>query len=235
MKQEGARVSARARWIAISLAGLTIAVAWMAELSIRWRVERQYREALESRKVLQVEVSKLQVERDQLSATLTAERQRTGELSSALSSKETELQETIERLAQEDYVVQELHGKLTVMQSQIDRLQGELAVTLKGTLNPSAKQDGGAVELQRVVVNQDSPSTAAEQGKVVSVHPEWGFVVVNLGWDAVEIGDVVSIYRNEQLMAKARIERVQEQVSAATLLPEWVRTEVQVDDTVRAL
>ena len=78
-------------------------------------------------------------------------------------------------------------------------------------------------------------SGADWQGRVISVHSEWQFVVTNLGWDAVDVGEVVSIYRQDKLLAKARIERVQERASAATLLPEWLHAEVQVNDVVRVL
>jgi hypothetical protein len=69
----------------------------------------------------------------------------------------------------------------------------------------------------------------------MSVHPDWKFIIVNLGWDHVNIGDTVSIFRNEALLGKARIERVQQEAAAATLLPEWRQAEVRVDDVVRAL
>ena len=59
--------------------------------------------------------------------------------------------------------------------------------------------------------------------------------MIDLGWDAVRIGDTVSIVRNGQLLAKARIDRVQEGVSAATLLSDWETAEIHVNDLVRVL
>jgi hypothetical protein len=85
-----------------------------------------------------------------------------------------------------------------------------------------------------VVVTQPGAAEDEARGHVLSVNPQWKFVVFDLGWDAVRIGEVVSIYRNEELLGKARVERVQEKVSAATLLPDWAKTEVRVNDIVRA-
>ena len=59
--------------------------------------------------------------------------------------------------------------------------------------------------------------------------------MISLGWDAVRIGDVVSIFRNDQLQAKAKIERVQEGVCAATVLPDWKTEAIQLNDLVRIL
>jgi len=91
------------------------------------------------------------------------------------------------------------------------------------------------IELEKVVVTHPASPAPGLQGRVLSVNPEWHFVVIDLGWDVVNIGDVVSIYRNDQLLGKARVERVQEQVCAAALLPEWVESQVQVNDVVRVL
>jgi hypothetical protein len=67
------------------------------------------------------------------------------------------------------------------------------------------------------------------------VHKEWSFVVVSLGWNSVKIGDTISILRDDRLLAKAKVERVQEDVSAATLLPDWQDVEVAVNDLVQVL
>ena len=90
-----------------------------------------------------------------------------------------------------------------------------------------------AVELERVLVSSDGASPL--QGRVISVHPEWNFVVIDLGWDAVKIGDTISILRNEAVLAKAKVERVQEGVSAAAVLPEWDADGIEVNDRAQLL
>ena len=83
------------------------------------------------------------------------------------------------------------------------------------------------------MVSRDT--SAALQGRVISVHPEWDFVVIDLGWDAVKIGDTVSIVRNDELLAKAKVERVQEGVCAAAVMPEWDAKTIQINDRVQLL
>ena len=88
------------------------------------------------------------------------------------------------------------------------------------------------MQLERIVVSR---TDAGLHGRVLSIDKNWNFVVVDLGWSAVGIGDTLSIYREEQLLAKARVERVQEGICAASLLPEWSTAEIRVNDQVRAL
>ena len=89
------------------------------------------------------------------------------------------------------------------------------------------------IELQRIVVSGET--SPAFLGRIVSVHHDWDFVIIDLGWDAVKVGDTVSIIRGNQLLARARVDRVQEGVCAATVLPEWETESVRVNDTVQIL
>jgi hypothetical protein len=157
------------------------------------------------------------------------------QLLQTVAAKSQALETVIDRLAEEEEVIRELQEKLLAMQRQFNLLQGELAIALQArTANPPLASR--MVQLEKVVVASPATSTPTEtQGRVVSVHPQWRFVVIDLGWDLVRLGDIVSIYRNEHLLGKARIERVQEQVAAATLLPEWTEVEIQVNDVVRIL
>jgi len=121
------------------------------------------------------------------------------------------------------------------MGREFDLVQGELALSLQQQGGASGTREGW-IRLEKVVVGEPGAATAAGfEGRVVSIHPEWQFIVVDLGWDAVTIGDVVSIYRGEQFLAKARVDRVQEAVCAATVLPEWQQAVLQVNDAVRPL
>jgi hypothetical protein len=96
------------------------------------------------------------------------------------------------------------------------------------------------VELEKVTVSPggppalraDRPGGATVSGRVLEVNREWQFVVVDLGWDVLAIGDVLGVYRNGALIAKVGVERVQEQVAAATILPDYREAAVAVEDQV---
>ena len=197
--------------------------------------EQRYREAVGARQHVELQYGEVLATHQRLQEELSAERRRSQELTEAFGTLRGRLEEAVGRLADETRNVRELQQRLAAMQEQMNQLRGELALTLQP---PAARAEAAApaeaVELERILV-QDAATAATEQGHVISVHDDWHFIIISLGWDAVKIGDTVSIFRDEQLLAKARIERVQEAVSAASLLPEWQTTEVHVNDLVRPL
>ena len=230
-------MSPQAKRTAFIVVGLGLVVISLSQWAARQRLEHRYQDALTARKQLELELGELRADRERLSEVLATEQQRVAQLSATLTAKDVEQQEMMDRLVQEERLIQELQGRLLAMQLQFDRLQGELAVALQGRASGARPTAGKMVQLERVVVTHAATSAATPglQGRVISFDPEWRFVVVDLGWDVVNIGDTVAIYRNDQLLGKARIERVQEQMSAAALLPEWVEAEIQVNDVVRVL
>ena len=228
-------MSVGAKRIIIGIVASGLAAAWIGEAIARRKVQRGYEETLRARRKLELELGGLRAEREQLAQSLTSEQRRSEELTAKLNARDQELREVVSRLAQEEYIVSELQGRVVAMQHQLDQLQGELAVNFQERTEGGAAAPGGMVHLEKVVVTKPQAGKTALNGRVLSVHPEWRFVVVDIGWDRVTIGDVVSIYRDNQLLGKARIERVQEQVSAATLLPEWNKSEIKINDLVRAL
>jgi len=230
-------VSNRRQLILVAVAGIVLVGFSVSEHLYRRLFERRYEIVLESQRQLESHLRQVLAANHQLLAHLVGELQRSQKLEEHVAQKNRELDETFARLGEEHLAVEALNSRLTAMEKQMDRLQAELAMALDGKV-PMAKsasldRNKAAVELERIVVSrQDSAET---QGRVLSVHPDWRFVVVNLGWNQVRIGDTVSIFRNDKLLAKAKVERVQEDLAAATLLPEWQPSEVQVNDLVKPL
>ncbi len=231
--KEGHRVN-RGRRILVSGLGVMLVAAAIEEHLSRGLMARRLHETLEGRRQLELQFGEVLATHQQITSQLKNEQQRSQQLSTALADAQKKLEETTARLAAETRTVHELEQRLASTQHEASQLQGELAVALQQTGQKNAQaESSSAVQLERVVVSD--VSTPALQGRVVSVHRDWNFVVIDLGWDAVRIGDMVSIFHNDQLLAKARIERVQEGVAAATLLPEWQKTEIHVNDLVRVL
>jgi hypothetical protein len=221
------------RRVVFIVIGLGLIGGTLIEASTRLRIQTRYQTALREKRRLETQLAQLRSERDRLFEVLKSEQRRAEQSSQQLVQKDQQLQDVLARLAQEDLIVNDLQQRLQATQLHADRLQEELVLALNAASSGSISAK--AVELERVIVEPAGAQAPSPNGRVVSVHPEWRFVVVDLGWDSVEIGDVISIYRRDQLLGKARVERVQEAAAAATLLPEWAGTEIQVDDVVRAL
>ena len=88
------------------------------------------------------------------------------------------------------------------------------------------------IELEKIVVK----STQELTGKVLSLDKEHGFIVVDLGNDnSLKLGDVLSVYRDNQFIGKAQVEKIEEKSSAAVILSDWQNTEFKENDTVKRL
>ena len=215
--------------IALMIAGIG---AGIGEHLHRRILQRRYRDVVESKRELTLQIAEMRARAERFEADMQVERRRSHELTQALASTRGRLEEATGRLAEEQRAVRELQGRVASMTQQMDQTQEELARTVNAPRATTASE-GSPVQLDRIIVSQADASFL--QGRVVSVHPEWDFLILDLGWKAVKVGEIVSIFRKDQLLAKARVERVQEGVCAATLLPEWQKAEIQVNDLVRLL
>lgn len=221
------------RRILVLVLGAVLAGAAAGEHLFRRLIQRRYRQAVEGRQQLERQVGGILATHRQLASDLATERGRTQELTNAFAEKSAELEKAVARLTEESQTVRTLQGRLAAMERQMDHLQGELATVLQNRAAGAPQGKPLTVHLERIVVGKAGASNL--QGRVVSVHEDWRFVIIDLGWDIVKVGDTVSIFRNEQLLAKARVERVQEVVSAATLLPNWESASIHVNDRVELL
>jgi hypothetical protein len=219
--------------LVIAAAGIILVGAVAREHAYRRQAERQYRDVAQARRELELRVGEILASHQRLQQDLTQSQQRSQELSETLASTRVELERTVARLTEESQNARSIHTRFSSMQHQMDQLQGELAVTLEQRHAEATAKGAGAIQLERVIVSDAAASDV--RGRVVSIHPDWGFVVINLGWDAVRIGDTVSIFHEDQLLAKARVDRVQEGICAATILPAYRADDIHVNDLARIL
>ena len=222
-----------ARVVVIGAVGVILTGIAAGEDVARRIITRRYHQMVEARRQLELQVGEMVATHEQLKNDLGQAQQRSQELTEALAQTRTQLESAVGRLTQEARTGRELQQRLGSVQQQMEQLQGELAVTLQSRQAKPAAANEVAVQLERVVVSD--ADAEALKGRIVSIHKDWNFVVIDLGWDAVRIGDMVSILRNGQLLAKARVDRVQEGVCAATILPEWETAEIRINDLVRIL
>lgn len=223
----------RPRQILSAVVGIAVIGAVTGEAQYRRGLEHRYRQAVEARQHVELQFGEVLATHDQLKTELDHERQRSKELSDALMMMRGRLEEAVGHLTEEAGKTQELQTRLSVMQSHMNQLQGELALALQQVGGGPPAEAADAVQLERIVVSNTEAS--GSNGRVVSINRDWNFVVIDLGWDTVRIGDTISIFRGDQLLARARVERVQEGVCAATLLPEWQAAEVRINDVVKIL
>ena len=79
----------------------------------------------------------------------------------------------------------------------------------------------------------EQSAMAATEGKVLVINKEYNFVVVNLGSkDGIEVGDVFSLYHNNQLVGDVKVEKVHDSMSAAGFSSADMQNKVSEGDKV---
>ncbi|GEM_PF-5875152 len=119
-----------------------------------------------------------------------------------------------------------LSQRLTEEKNAIGEMSKQISIAKEGLENRIKGLIGQGVSLKPVVVK------AHNDAQVVAVNTEFGFVVTNLGGADFKIGRLISIYRDEVVIAHAKVDRIRDGMSTAVLLPEWKGVEIRVGDSV---
>ena len=104
--------------------------------------------------------------------------------------------------------------------------------SLKTRLDKMMARSPEEVDLGQIVVNV-RPSF---EGTVLVVNDKFKFVVVDVGrHEAIDIGTLFNVYRQDQFIGRVQVEQVRESVAACKILPEWTLQDIQEDDRVKEL
>lgn len=132
--------------------------------------------------------------------------------------------------------LKELEEAKTQYESKLDTLKADLKPynqrtadqqISSETIPPSS--DKPKVELDKIVVNPNQ----GVRGKVLSFDKDAEFIVTSIGLkQGVKSGDVLSVYRGDEYLGDARVTRVQEELSAADIIPPFSSRKIRKNDIV---
>jgi hypothetical protein len=81
-----------------------------------------------------------------------------------------------------------------------------------------------------------APQEPALQGQVIVVNREYDFIVVNLGSShGLVLGQEFQIVRGEQVLGRVKVEKIYDELSAATILPESNEEAIREGDLLKAI
>lgn len=87
----------------------------------------------------------------------------------------------------------------------------------------------GAVDLGKIVMRKSSGSAAHVQ----SIDDLYHFIIINAGVrDGLKKGTVLNVLREDHFIARVIVQKVSQNSSAALIVPEWTKENIQIDDTV---
>lgn len=174
-------------------------------------------------------------EKDDIADTLKntlIQREEQLELSTTtLREMELKIRELSSQLGQERLAIGQLSDELTDIKTRFG-LAVDRNKILEKKIGELKSEASDTVELAKIVVK----SMPRLSGKIISVNEDFGFVVIDLGrQDALDVGTIFSVYRQEDLIGKVQIEEVRDQISAATVLPGWANSQIKINDVVEEL
>lgn len=177
-----------------------------------YEVQTHQSELLEERSIYEKEEKQLVAVKDKAS-TLSSEL-------SELTKQESSLTSDLNQVKRE---YDSLLAKLQSLRDEKNSLEDKV----KTRISPKE-----GVELKKIVVRISPPV----QGKIIEVNREFDFAVINLGErDDMQEGDIIGIYRNNSLIAKAVLENTYKEMSSITVFSEWSDANLYNGDIVKVL
>ncbi|MBU4589896.1 MAG: hypothetical protein KKG01_03125 [Candidatus Omnitrophica bacterium] len=185
--------------------------------------QKQLVKTIEAKKVVEFNLTKTFRAKEIVEQKFDTERKRTTALEKEVEDKENQISFTLDKLEKEVTARREAEAQLLIAVREKRTLKAELKKFTKAT---------ETIELEKIVVK----STSSLIGEVLMVNKEHNFIVVDLGRASnLGFGDLLSIYRDDEFIGKAEVERVNEKTCAAAILPDWQDVEFKENDEARRL
>lgn len=193
------------------------------EKRLRVLAQKQLTQTIEEKKEVENKLVGVLAAKEAVEVKLSAEKEKSSTLKKKLKEKEQEIELAIKKLEEE----------ITARR----RTEVQLMITMKGKELLEAKlkkleKFSKPIQLEKIVVK---PQTGMV-GKVIMVNKEFAFVVINLGnKDDLQLQEALSVYRNDEFIGKVQIEKIEENMAAAAILPQWKDIEFMENDEVRKI
>ncbi len=212
------------------------------------QLERQLDKVEKEKSAIELELSKAESKISMISEKLELEKKYRQQTEDKLSMKEEELnslRSELERFKTQVSQLQKRYNELSQKNEQLSNKLQQLRLAKKvleskmGVSGAISEEDEG-VSLGTVVVKPTKPQeergTRALQGRILVVNKEFNFVMVDLGKiNGIQPGAIFGIYHAGELIAKAKVEKVYDDMCSAVILDEGKKAEVEEDDKVEVL
>jgi hypothetical protein len=149
------------------------------------------------------------------------------ELLKASQDKSKELEDRLAALAETNKGLESKINELKTDMKPLDQRTPEQQIA--GEVVPPGQSGKDKVELDKIVVNPQDGT----KGHILSVDTDAAFVVFNLGLtQGVKPDDMLSVYRGDDYLGDIKATRVQDEMSAADIIPPLSPMEIRKNDTV---
>lgn len=188
------------------------------------------------------ELAKEKEAKKQLASQVEREEKKADQLMADIMKEKEERLSFVHKLAKAEDSYRKLKDQFELMVGAKESLEGKLKKMMakKGVelekieVRPGRQAAGPRIEnLKTVVVAGPVATNDSPEANVLIVNRKFGFIVANIGkLDGVDIGTELNVYRNGELIAKTKIEKLYDKMSAATILPKWKNVAIREGDPV---
>lgn len=244
--------------LALVVAGVAI-VLQMQERTRRLAKERELLMAKAENEDLQQRLTDTRSAKERLEGDLTRTKdelaQNLQQLEEERKAKDVlvksvdERQREIDRLAKEMEQFRaerlSLTQQVAQLQQERDSLQGKVGELEQAKTELDTKvtelSQHPSVELDRVVISGSGSPTASFsgtelRGQVLVVNRDYDFIVMNLGRNhGLNIGQEFQVIRGSDVLARVKVEKVYDELSAAAILPNSDKDAIREGDAVSAI
>jgi len=177
---------------------------------------------------------------EQLKGDLEKQKNLRQDLEKKLSQTQEEIKKAQTKLNELDAQKKDLEAKVKNLEEQAKNIElGTISVTPPAEAVPGEQQQQPQQQQQQPQPQQQQqallqrPSLAPLEGKVLVVNKDYNFAVLNLGAkEGTKIGDVFSVYHNEQYLGDVKVEKLHEHMAAAVFVSGNVKDKVLEGDKV---
>jgi hypothetical protein len=225
-------------------------------------VEKNLKDTLFEKSQLEVDLEQGKVNYSILMTQYQQEQANNEKLMTKFSGKMELIASLKSKLANEEKDNSLINEKLTKVSSEFDDVKtqlGQIRMAKEALENriidlKRKKELANSVELEKIVVNQDTPAASVGQvqaqsqpftplpppakleGQVLVVNKEFAFVVVNIGEkDGIKNSQILTVFRGTQPLGKVQVERIYDTMSSAVILPDQTMKDIQEGDIVKLL
>lgn len=209
--------------VILLLASISFYVLKEKEKRLRVLAQKQLTQTIEEKKKVENKLVGALEAKEAAEVELSAEKEKSSTLKKGLKEKEQEIVLTIKKLEEEITARRKAEAQLMITMKGKEILEARLK---------KLEKFSKPIQLEKIVVK---PETGIV-GKVIMVNKEYAFVVINLGnKDNLQLQEVLSVYRNDEFIGKVQIEKIEENMAAAAVLPQWKDIEFMENDEVKKI
>lgn len=182
---------------------------------------------------LEIKLGGLETQAKMLTENYEKEKSQNDIVRLKLSEKEEEIKEVETKLVAVTDERSKLREMLDDERTRYSQLKERInkLVEVKDILEEKVRDiiNRQGIELERIVVKAEGEL----EGKVLVVNREYNFIVVNIGVrDDIGLGDILTLYRDGKYVGEAKVEKIYDTMSAATITKETRSSTILVDDNV---